>query len=189
MKKKLGEIPVSVLDLATIIEGETPSHSFIKSLEMARHAENQAEETLTKLCEKYDALEIKSSYYLSRALYQLGNLASRRGEYKQAIALFDRAMQVGNALSTDEILTLMIDKSQALRSLGEFDQAMLTLSFVINYHAVSALRLKAMLLRAEIYHAQGRVTLARKQLESLALKGGEWALRAKEKLAQEYAYE
>jgi luciferase family oxidoreductase group 1 len=39
MRKNLSEIPVSVLDLATIIEGEKPSHSFAKSLEMARCAE------------------------------------------------------------------------------------------------------------------------------------------------------
>ncbi|MBA2563425.1 MAG: LLM class flavin-dependent oxidoreductase [Chitinophagaceae bacterium] len=39
MSKQLNEIPVSVLDLAPILEGETPSHSFAKSLEVARHVE------------------------------------------------------------------------------------------------------------------------------------------------------
>ena len=39
MKKKLSEIPVSVLDLATIVEGDTPADSFKKSLEVARLAE------------------------------------------------------------------------------------------------------------------------------------------------------
>jgi luciferase family oxidoreductase group 1 len=39
MGKQLSEIPVSVLDLAPIIKGETPSESFKKSLEVARHAE------------------------------------------------------------------------------------------------------------------------------------------------------
>lgn len=39
MKKKLSEIPVSVLDLATIVEGDKPSDSFRKSLDVARHAE------------------------------------------------------------------------------------------------------------------------------------------------------
>ena len=39
MAKKLSEIPVSVLDLATILEGETPADSFKKSLEVAQHAE------------------------------------------------------------------------------------------------------------------------------------------------------
>src|SRR5688500_5029087 len=39
MNKQLSEIPVSVLDLAPILEGETPSHSFAKSLEVAKHVE------------------------------------------------------------------------------------------------------------------------------------------------------
>jgi luciferase family oxidoreductase group 1 len=39
MKKELYEIPVSVLDLATIVEGETPSDSFRKSLEIAKRVE------------------------------------------------------------------------------------------------------------------------------------------------------
>ncbi len=39
MTKKLSDIPVSVLDLATIIEGDKPADSFRKSLEVARSAE------------------------------------------------------------------------------------------------------------------------------------------------------
>src|SRR6185295_7294916 len=39
MKRELKDIPVSVLDLATIVEGETPADSFRKSLEVARRVE------------------------------------------------------------------------------------------------------------------------------------------------------
>ncbi|KAA9036328.1 LLM class flavin-dependent oxidoreductase [Ginsengibacter hankyongi] len=39
MKKQLSEIPVSVLDLATIVEGDSPKDSFIKSLQVAKRAE------------------------------------------------------------------------------------------------------------------------------------------------------
>jgi luciferase family oxidoreductase group 1 len=39
MKKKLSEIPVSILDLATIVAGDKPADSFRKSLEVARLAE------------------------------------------------------------------------------------------------------------------------------------------------------
>lgn len=39
MQKQLSEIPVSVLDLATIVEGETPSDAFKRSLALAQHAE------------------------------------------------------------------------------------------------------------------------------------------------------
>ena len=62
------------------------------------------------------------------------------------------------------------------------------LSQVINEDAVSGLRLKAMYLRAEIYEEQGREELALKQLEALAKKGGEWSLKAKEKLEKDYRF-
>lgn len=39
MQKNLSDIPVSVLDLATIVEGDTPADAFRKSLELAQHAE------------------------------------------------------------------------------------------------------------------------------------------------------
>lgn len=39
MKKKLSDIPASVLDLATILEGDTPADSFRKSLELAKRVE------------------------------------------------------------------------------------------------------------------------------------------------------
>jgi luciferase family oxidoreductase group 1 len=39
MDKKLKDIPVSILDLAPIIQGDTPADSFHKSLQLARHAE------------------------------------------------------------------------------------------------------------------------------------------------------
>lgn len=40
MQKQLSDIPVSVLDLAPIAEGETPADSFHKSLELAKRAES-----------------------------------------------------------------------------------------------------------------------------------------------------
>ena len=39
MQKHLSDIPVSVLDLATVVEGNTPADSFRKSLVLAQHAE------------------------------------------------------------------------------------------------------------------------------------------------------
>ncbi len=56
---------------------------------------------------------------------------------------------------------------------------MLLLSKAINRNVVSSQRLRAMYLRAELYEIQGREELAKKQLEAVALKGGEWALHAK----------
>ena len=39
MKEKLIDIPVSVLDLATIVQGDIPADSFRKSLEVEKRAE------------------------------------------------------------------------------------------------------------------------------------------------------
>ena len=39
MKKKLSDIPVSVLDLATIVQGDIPADSFKKSLQVAKRVE------------------------------------------------------------------------------------------------------------------------------------------------------
>src|SRR5687767_12040948 len=39
MQKELSEIPVSVLDLATIVEGETPAEAFQRSVKLAQQAE------------------------------------------------------------------------------------------------------------------------------------------------------
>src|SRR5438045_5581320 len=39
MKKKLSDIPVSVLDLATIVQGDVPAESFRKSLQLAKRIE------------------------------------------------------------------------------------------------------------------------------------------------------
>ena len=69
------------------------------------------------------------------------------------------------------------------------DEAMLVLSKVINYDAVSSERLRAMFLRAEIYESQGRTDLARRQLQATASKGGPWSLKAKEKLDKYYGYQ
>lgn len=131
------------------------------------------------------------SYYFSKSLYQLGMIEKELKNYPQAIYFFDLALQNKDYLSIDEILDAMIEKSEAYRANGDLDSSMLQLSEVVDYQAVSSLRLKAMYFRAEIYRLQGRSSLARKQLESLSLIGGSkdpWALKAKDTLRQEYGF-
>lgn len=41
MTKQLSEIPISILDLASVNQGETPEHAFRKSLTLARLAEQR----------------------------------------------------------------------------------------------------------------------------------------------------
>lgn len=127
-----------------------------------------------------------SGYFLALALYQKGLHSSGT----QAIVFFEQAEKAGapRILSTEEFLNIGIAKAAAYRNAGDLDLAMLQLSEVVNSETASSLRIKAMYLRAEIYAEQGRKALAQKQLESIALKGGEWAQKAKEQL-EKYEYQ
>jgi Tfp pilus assembly protein PilF len=95
----------------------------------------------------------------------------------------------GKVLSSDQRLDLWIQQSYSYQGLNQLDQAILILSKVINDDTISSLRLKAMYLRAELYERQERPELARKQLEALTKKGGDWAQKAKDKLDKDYGYQ
>jgi tetratricopeptide (TPR) repeat protein len=153
--------------------------------------EVNAEKLIAEILEKYQSNKITRGYYLSRVWYERGMIAKQREEHFFALQCFKHAEECskGKISSNEELLGLWIEQSQCYRSLGKEDDAMLILSRIINYDAVSSLRLKAMFLRAEIYEQQGRFELARKQLEAVAKKGGEWASKAQFKLEERYVYE
>ncbi|MCE5316324.1 MAG: tetratricopeptide repeat protein [Parachlamydia sp.] len=129
-------------------------------------------------------LEHSTKYYLSRAWYELGLIAMRRHDYQKALDHLSQAEKTAgqNLLSADQKIDLWIQQSLCHKERHDLDQAMLLLSQAINDDTISSLRVKAMYLRSEIYALQGRHDLARKQLEATARKGGEWALKAKERL-------
>jgi tetratricopeptide (TPR) repeat protein len=149
-----------------------------------------AEKTLSEMLDRYHTAKITRGYFLSRVWYEQGMLAMRREDYGVALQCFKHAEDTakGRVLSTDQKLDLWIQQSFCYKGLNQLDNAILILSKVINDDAISALRLRAMYLRAEIYELQERRELARKQLETTSKKGGEWALKAKEKLKNEYGY-
>lgn len=153
--------------------------------------EAPAEEVFNRMLEKYESAKITRGYFLSRVWYEKGLLAFNDKHYDRAISFFSNAEDAGKGkvLNTEQKLELWIQQSLCYQAMNQLDKAMLTLSKVINEDAVSSLRLKAMVLRAEIYEKQGRFELARKQLETTAKKGGPWALKAKEKLEKDYAYQ
>ncbi len=141
---------------------------------------NEADGLLQKIIAEKDA----NPYLFARSLHTLAKLHPEK-----AIPLLDKALLTGkDSLSHEELLTIMLERAQALKKSGQQDLAMQQLSEVVNYNAVSPLRLKAMLMRAELYEEQNKRVLARKQLESLALKSGPWAEAAKKKLEQEYGF-
>jgi tetratricopeptide (TPR) repeat protein len=191
-------------------EFETPEHPFSKYLvsgeslislqeESAYHLarcyvlegdDEAAARLLEKMLDKYQNAKITRGPYLSKVWYELGKVHSRRKNYILAIQHFRSAEDAakGKVLRADELLDIWVELSQCHRFLGEMDEAMLILSQVINYDAVSPNRLKAMYLRALIYEEQGRLDLARRQLEAVAKKGGVWSAKAKDKLVESYVY-
>lgn len=60
MKKQLKNIPYSVLDLATVIEGKTPADTFKNSLDLARHVEEWGF-TRYWLAEHHNMISVASS--------------------------------------------------------------------------------------------------------------------------------
>lgn len=153
--------------------------------------DDEAEDILNQMLEKYRSAKITRGYFLSRAWYEKGLIALKKKDPASALQNFQSAEEVakGSGLCIDEKLDLWIQQSHCHQALHDIDNAILTLSRVVNDDSISSLRVKAMYLRAEAYEQQGRRELARKQLEATAKKGGEWSLKAKDKLDKQYGYQ
>ena len=83
-------------------------------------------------------------------------------------------------------LEVAIEKSLCLRDKKLFSQAKAPLAWVINDSTASSLRIKAMVLRAELYKQLKRPELAMRQLEAAKGKGGQWGQIAERKLKELY---
>lgn len=149
------------------------------------------ENIFNQLTQKYASAKITKGYLFSRLWYERGKRAVQNANFEFALDSFIKAEEAGRGkvLNTDETLDLLIEQSYCHQNLGELEQSMLILSQVINCDAASSLRLKAMLLRAEVYEMQGRPQLAKRQLETVVSKGGEWAKKAQEKLDRDYGFD
>lgn len=153
--------------------------------------DTQAEKLFMDLMEKYRSAKITKGYFLSKLYLDRGLWFFKKENYQSALEDFVKAEEAGKGkiLGIEETLDLYIQQSLCYQELGELDQAMLILSKVINCDAASSLRLKAMFLRADVYQRQNRLVLAKRQLETIAKKGGEWAKKAQEKLNLEFRFE
>lgn len=152
--------------------------------------DEDAEKILTQMCDKYQSAKITRGYFLSRCWNEKGLIRLRKKDYSEALKNFSKAEDAskGKILTTDQKLELWIQQSLCYCAMHDYDNAILILSKVVNDDSISGLRIKAMYLRAELYELQGRHEVARRQLEATSKKGGEWALKAKEKLEKEYGY-
>lgn len=149
-----------------------------------------AENVLKEMLDKYKSSKITKGFFLSRMWTIQASIFMQQDNYSSALDCLQQAEDAakGKVLNSDQRLDLLIQQSLCYQKLQQMDKAILLLSKVVNDDTVSNLRIKAMYLRAEIYELQERFELARKQLEATSKKGGEWALKAKEKLEKEYGY-
>jgi tetratricopeptide (TPR) repeat protein len=145
---------------------------------LEREEKDKANRTFDHMLTHYQ--EGQQSYFLSRLWFEKGKLAQHEKNWDAALTCFEKAAV--KKLNTDEKLGLWIEQSSCYKEKGQFEEAMRILSKVVNDEAISALRVKAMFLRAEIYESQGKPELALKQLEATSKKGGEWGQKAREKL-------
>ncbi|MCH9703321.1 MAG: hypothetical protein K0U13_00885, partial [Chlamydiae bacterium] len=149
----------------------------------------KAQEALGELLECYSKRGTDKSYFLAAAWRENGKIAANCEDHQTALSCFELAQSCGAALFSDEeSLDLLLLQSGCYRAKSDYDMAMKLLSKVINADVASALRLRAMYERAEIYEMQERPELAIRQLESMVKMGGQWAELATEKLKDSYGY-
>lgn len=149
-----------------------------------------ADKVYSEAMKQYQNSHITKSYFLAKLLIERGFFAFAQEDFSEALLYFKRAGEAGNGkiLNSDETLDLLIQQSLCLQQTHQLEEAMLLLSQVINCDIASSLRLKAMFLRAGIYEKQGRLQLAKRQLETIVAKGGDWAQMAQEKLEKDYGF-
>ncbi|MGK5593890.1 MAG: tetratricopeptide repeat protein [Parachlamydiaceae bacterium] len=140
--------------------------------------------------QRYDEANITKSYYLAKLYEERGLACVENERLEEALDCFKRACDAGtgNILNSHERLELMIEQALCYQKMNRLEEAMLLLSQVINCDLASSLRIKAMFFRAEIYEQQGKSHLAKRQLETIVAKGGDWAQKAKEKLENHYGF-
>jgi len=165
---------------------ETEFHLALLYLQDAKPA--KAQEMFNHMLDHYREVGQTQSYYLSRVWSEKGKLARKGSEFQTALTSFQKAEVSCQQLGAEERLELWIQQSDCLKELGHYGEAMILLSKVVNDESISGLRVKAMLLRAELYQLQGKHELALKQLEAASKKGGIWGKQAKEKMDKDYGY-
>ena len=125
-------------------------------------------------------ITIKSVLYLVQSL-------RKRDTVDQAYLILMRLNEKEIKQIDQELaLEVAIEKSLCLQDKKAYSQALAALAWVINDSAASSLRIKAMVLRAELYKRLHKIGRAMRQLEAAKGKGGEWGHVAEQKLKELY---
>ncbi len=127
----------------------------------------------------------ESSGSLEAAQLLLGRELMNQGLYQEALdALSTTSPRDRFFLNQDPslLLEMAIERSVCYRELRMYPLAFSELSKVINSEYALSVRVQAALLRADLYIETKRLGLARKQLNAIRKKGGQWAILADKKL-------
>jgi tetratricopeptide (TPR) repeat protein len=126
-----------------------------------------------------------SNSFLKTLLYLCRSLRAEGG-YQESLTLLEATNETGETIDFEVTLEIALEKSLCYRELHQYEKAMKILGWVINSEYPSALRLKAMIFRSELYLLINRRDLALRQLQLVETKGGEWAKVAERKLKELY---
>ena len=123
------------------------------------------------------------SIYLSELFYKKGLCAEMEGYLPEATDSIRCALSKGKGkLSEDKELEMKMALADLNDRLDRDEEALSLFSEVINESLISHRRIEAMFKRAVLYEKIGKRDLARKQLQAIVDRGGEWAERAKTRL-------
>lgn len=194
--KRLGQIEKAIAHLQIVIskfeKGNEIEFSGIARAKLAlglaygqKGLFDLSEKTLKELIESYHQYCIFNDSLLEKAFYELSQIAIAKGNFKEALEYLEQAELALTSQSQNEEIALQ--QSYCHRLLGQYEQAEIYLSKVINNGQSSKLQAKAMYLRAEIYTLQGKKDLAMKQLEMIVSQNNEWAKLAQAKLVKDYS--
>lgn len=177
-----------LLQLESYPKALEESEFWLSQVCIKRGKTEEAEQVLCHMLDHYQTAQQSQGYWQAKAWIERGHLAQMKQQHEKALEDFLQAEKCAQHFSPDQQLDLWIQQSLCYKELHNLDEAMLLLSKVVNADVISSLRLKAMVLRADIYELQGRSELAFKQLVAASKQEGEWGKKAKDKLEKNYGY-
>jgi tetratricopeptide (TPR) repeat protein len=134
----------------------------------------------------FAAQSSKPSPPAMRALLFLAKTLRESSKATEALRLLSPLHEQSMNNDIDLALEIAMEKSLCLRDAHQYDKAKALLAWIINGPYASSLRLRAMMMRADLYLSLHRTDLAIRQLEAVSAKGGEWGASADRKLRELY---
>lgn len=147
-------------------------------------SERAARAILQALLKELDRHNASHQRIFARSFYALAASHARLLEDEEALKYLKETEQYmrGELLSAEERFDILFLQSRVHRRCGHLDEALRSLSDIINDPSVSPRRFQALYERAEIFCEQGRLGLAKRQWQALLTEGSIWAEKARKHL-------